>query len=248
MSFLRRSTGTGRRSTTAIAPRSNALVFEVVLDADAQRRMQDYIKARGLLPAGQHLHDMISPDARKELDAEVAKLPLPPEGGGPHAPMARGAGSAIDVADITKDHYSAASGVDVQLQAHANGKSVVGLETVEQQLALLAPGDPKTEVEAFEADLKSAAETENDEIGPLIDAWMHGRVDRIASLTQKELADYPDAKNLLFDDRNKAWVGKIATYLDQSKVYFITVGAGHLAGPLGVPALLRKRGLNVEGP
>ena len=226
--------------------RSDALVFEVVMDADAQRRMQDYIKVHGLLPAGQHLHDMISPDARKELDAEIAKLPLPPEAVDRMRPWL--AALTIDVADITKDHYSAASGVDVQLQAHANGKPVVGLETVEQQLALLAPGDPKTEVEAFEADLKSAAETENDEIGPLIDAWMHGRVDRIASLTQKELADYPDAKKLLFDDRNKAWVGKIATYLDQSKVYFITVGAGHLAGPLGVPALLRKRGLNVEGP
>ena len=226
--------------------RSDVLVFEVALDADAQRRMQDYIKAHGLLPAGQHLHDMISSDARKELDAEVAKLPLTPEAVDRMRPWL--AALTIDVADITKDHYSAASGVDVQLQAHANGKPIVGLETVEQQLALLAPGDPKTELEAFEADLKSSAESENDEIGPLIDAWMHGRVDRIASLTQKELADYPDAKKLLFDDRNKAWVEKIAAYLDQPKIYFITVGAGHLAGPRGVPALLRARGFHVKGP
>ena len=77
---------------------------------------------------------------------------------------------------------------------------------------------------------------------------MHGRPDRIASLTQKELGNFPEAQKLLFDDRNHAWVEKISSYLDQPKVYFITVGAGHLAGPRGVPALLRARGFRVEGP
>ena len=99
--------------------RSDILVFEVVLDADAQRRMQDYVKAHGLLPDGQHLHDLISSDARKELDAEVAKLPLTAEAVDRMRPWL--AALTIDVAGITKDHYSAASGVDVQLQANANG-------------------------------------------------------------------------------------------------------------------------------
>jgi uncharacterized protein YbaP (TraB family) len=77
---------------------------------------------------------------------------------------------------------------------------------------------------------------------------MHGRVDRIASLTEKGLAKFPEARKLLYDDRNRAWVTKIATYLDQPKVYFITVGAAHLAGPHGVPTLLRAKGFRVEGP
>jgi len=226
--------------------RSDVLIFEVVLDSDAQQRMQDYIKAHGLLPAGQHLHDLISPDARRELDAEVARLPLPPEALDRMRPWL--AALTLDVADITKNHYSAASGVDVQLQANARGKPVMSLETVEQQLALIAPADPKTELEAFESDLKSSAGKEDNKVGPLIDAWIHGRPDRIASLTQKELANYPRAKKLLFDDRNKAWVEKIASFLAQPKVYFITVGAAHLAGPHGVPALLRVRGFLVQGP
>ncbi|MBV9692922.1 MAG: TraB/GumN family protein, partial [Alphaproteobacteria bacterium] len=30
--------------------------------------------------------------------------------------------------------------------------------------------------------------------------------------------------------------------------YFVTVGAAHLVGPLGVPKLLRDKGFRVEGP
>jgi uncharacterized protein YbaP (TraB family) len=36
--------------------------------------------------------------------------------------------------------------------------------------------------------------------------------------------------------------------LKEKHVFFITVGAGHLTGPTGVPALLRKDGFKVEGP
>jgi uncharacterized protein len=226
--------------------RSDVLVFEIALDSDAQNRMQTYIQAHGMLPAGQHLHDMLSPEARGELDAEVAKLPVSPEAMDRMRPWL--AALTIEMMGITREHYSAWAGVDLQLQASANGKPVVGLETVEQQLSLLAPDDPKVGLQAFEASLKTSTESENDKVGPLLDAWMHGRVDRIASLTQKELAKFPEARKLLFDDRNQAWVKKIAAYLDQPKVYFITVGAAHLAGPNGVPALLRAKGFRVEGP
>ena len=41
---------------------------------------------------------------------------------------------------------------------------------------------------------------------------------------------------------------KISALLDEPKTYFITVGAGHLAGPRGVPALLRAKGFKVDGP
>ena len=82
----------------------------------------------------------------------------------------------------------------------------------------------------------------------MLDAWMHARVDEIAALTEKDLATYPQAEKLLLEDRNAAWVKQIVTLLDQPKTYFITVGAAHLAGPRGVPALLRAKGIRVDGP
>ena len=63
-----------------------------------------------------------------------------------------------------------------------------------------------------------------------------------------ELADQPEVKKALLTDRNRRWALQIETMLREKRVFFITVGAGHLAGPEGVPALLRKAGYKVEGP
>jgi hypothetical protein len=231
----------------AAIAKSDTLVFEIALDADAQQRSAAYIAAHGMLPAGEHLRDMISPEAQKELDSEVAKLPVPPEAIDRMQPWL--AALTLEMSGIAKDNYSPAAGVDQQLQANPQGKPIIGLETVEQQLAILSAGDLKTQLQEFEAGLKtSSSEDAKTSIGPLLDAWMHGRVDRLAHLTTDELAKYPEAKKALFDDRNHAWVGKISEFLDQPKSYFITVGAGHLAGPDGVPALLRARGYKVDGP
>lgn len=231
----------------AAIAKSDTLVFELAMDDKFQARMQDYIKTRGLLPDGQHLHDMLTPDAKKELDAEVTKLSLSPVAVDRMRPWL--AGLTIEMMSIVKQNYSSSNGVDMQIQANAGGKPVMGLETIDQQMSLLAPADPKTELEAFEADLKtSGSATTSEEVGPLLDAWMHGRVDRLAALTKKDLAQYPNGQKLLFDDRNAAWVKQITALLDQPKTYFITVGAGHLAGPRGVPALLRAQGFRVDGP
>lgn len=230
----------------AAIAKSDTLVFELAIDDKFQGRMQDYIKQRGMLPAGENLHDMLSPEAKKELDTEIAKSHVSPVLIDRMRPWL--AELTLEVAGMADQNYAPGSGVDVQIQANANGKPVIGLETIEQQMALLAPSDPKTELESFEADLKTSGSEANNEIGPLVDAWMHGRVDRLAALTKKDLAQYPNAEKALFDDRNVAWVKKISALLDEPKTYFITVGAGHLAGPRGVPALLRAKGFKVDGP
>jgi hypothetical protein len=50
------------------------------------------------------------------------------------------------------------------------------------------------------------------------------------------------------DDRNRRWAPKIEAMLKEKHVFFVTVGAGHLTGPVGLPALLRKAGYKVDGP
>jgi len=94
-------------------------------------------------------------------------------------------------------------------------------------------------------DLKNAAEI----VGPLVNAWRHGDVDAIDRITSAEMQKYPHVQKAIFTDRNETWAKQIATWLtERPRVYFIVVGAAHLAGPHGVPALLRKAGYRVDGP
>ena len=231
----------------AAIAKADVFVFELPVEEDLQAHIQNYVKTRGTLPPDQHLRDMLSPKARAAFDREIAKLPVSPSAFDHMRPWL--ADVTIDVLDIQNQHYSPQAGIEAQLKKEiaARNKPVIGLETVDQQLALLVPDDPKVELQNFESDLVSAKE-DNDKVGPLLDAWMQGDVRRLAHLTSADMDNYPQLRKVLIEDRNNAWVKKITALLDENKTYFIAVGAAHLVGPRGVPALLRKQGLKVDGP
>jgi uncharacterized protein YbaP (TraB family) len=85
-------------------------------------------------------------------------------------------------------------------------------------------------------------------IHPLLAAWSKGDQARLDELINGDLDQFPQLRKMMLDDRNQRWLPKIEAMLKEKHVFFITVGAGHLTGPMGVPALLRKAGYTVEGP
>ena len=149
-------------------------------------------------------------------------------------------------AQISKLHYAADSGVDSVLMAKAakGGRQMRYLETVAEQIALLAPDDRTLEVQEFESGLKDLKDIRS-ELEPMVAAWGTGDQARLDILINGDLEEFPEARKLLLDDRNRRWAPKIQAMLKEKHVFFVTVGAGHLTGALGVPALLRKEGLNV---
>ena len=155
----------------------------------------------------------------------------------------------LTVTQVPQDKYDAAAGVDRAVMAIARTarKPMRYFETMDQQFALLAPDDNKLELSEFETDLHDFRE-QHAEIGPLVAAWSAGDPAAINKLMNAELGNHPDAKKALLDDRNKRWALQIETMLLEKRTFFITVGAGHLAGSVGVPALLRKAGYRVDGP
>jgi hypothetical protein len=52
----------------------------------------------------------------------------------------------------------------------------------------------------------------------------------------------------LIDGRNHRWVNVLEARLKQPGQVVVVVGVGHLIGPGGVPALLRAKGYEVDGP
>lgn len=231
----------------AAIARADIFVFEVPQDEQTIVKLQQLIAAKGYLPKGQSLRQQIRPALRADYDAALAASGLPSAAVDRMRPWL--AGLQIMFAQIAKQNFSADNGVDRQLAAEAakTGKPVRYLETIEEQFALLAPDDRALEMEEFEAGLKDLRDVVA-KVQPLVDVWSKGDARALDEMINGELDKFPAARKALLDDRNQAWLPKIRALLGEKRTVFIAVGAGHLTGAKGLPALLRQVGYKVQGP
>ncbi len=227
--------------------RADVFAFEVPQDKKSQAQVQALIAAKGYLPPGQSLRPLLKKSAQADFDAALASSGLAPSAVENTRPWL--AGLQLLFAQIAKLKFAVENGVDSQLIAEAEraGKPLRYLETIEQQFALLAPDDRALEMEEFEAGLKDLKDI-GGEIQPMVNAWSKGDQKTLDRLINGDLDRFPKARKALLDDRNKAWVPQIAAMLKEKQTVMVTVGAGHLTGPKGLPALLRKAGYKVVGP
>ncbi len=224
---------------------SDIFVFEAPLGDAGKEQTEAFVRANGVLPPDTALPSLLDDTARHDYQAAIELTHVPPEQLVHLRPWLAALVMEGHLAEAM--HYSPASGVDMQVWAYAKAQArpVEALESIDEQLRLLMPKDQKREVEEFEASMKELG-TDANEVGALVDAWKDGRMNVVARLMNDGLKSTPGAMKLLIDDRNARWVTRISAMLAQHRTYFITVGAGHIAGPRGLPALLAARGYRVE--
>ncbi|OJT95080.1 MAG: hypothetical protein BGN82_10195 [Alphaproteobacteria bacterium 65-7] len=229
----------------AAMKKAQVFVFEVPQSAEDMARLQALIQARGTLPAGESLRALLPDDSRADYDAALAAAGLAPAQVDGMRPWL--AALQMLFHQLARHNFSAGDGVDNKVMAQVAGRERRYLETIEEQFALLAPDDPALEMEEFRASLKDLRDA-SAQIRPLVDAWQAGDQSALDDLINGGLADHPAARKALLDDRNARWLVQLRALLREKKTFFITVGAGHLTGPKGLPALLRKAGFRVTGP
>lgn len=80
----------------------------------------------------------------------------------------------------------------------------------------------------------------------MLASWSRGNVKRIANSFNHDLADSPELKQALLEQRNANWAKWIEQRMAQPGTIMLAVGAGHLAGKDSVIARLQKDGYRVE--
>lgn len=128
--------------------------------------------------------------------------------------------------------------------AKAQKEEVVGLETIESQLALF------DEI-PYEAQLKDIMKMVNDGKEKTVEAFtklsnLHTaeNIEGLLKLAQEEEGMTKDFSDKLLENRNKNWIPVIKKMAKEQPTFF-GVGAMHLPGENGVIKLLRKAGYTV---
>lgn len=154
----------------------------------------------------------------------------------------------LSIAPLTAAGYDPSSGVELTLRprAIAAGKTVNGLETIDEQIRIMANFSEPAQMAFLRSTLDSFEDAPT-ELDAMVTAWATGDLttfDRVTSEGMRESG--PEVYRNLLTDRNRRWAGQIQTMLDGSGVVFIAVGAAHLAGDDNVIDFLEARGVTVE--
>jgi len=82
-----------------------------------------------------------------------------------------------------------------------------------------------------------------------VDEWMTGDLAGLEHDALDPLRELsPKLFTRLIDARNRHWADVLGARLRTPGSAVVVVGVGHLIGPGGVPALLRAKGYQVDGP
>lgn len=147
---------------------------------------------------------------------------------------------------LVENGFNPNSGVEKQLLPMIQGQKIRALETATAQLEMLASMPDDDQMNMLKEMLAELDETAED-LKELVTDWSVGNIaDLEDELLDEMKADYPISFDAIFTQRNKNWVDQIEIEMKGSGTDFIAVGAGHLVGEDGVPAMLKARGYDVK--
>lgn len=221
---------------------AEAIFLEVDMDDLSPMETAAATAQLAIDPEGRGLFELMGPDAdtaRERAAAAGIDLALV-------APMEPWfAGLTVVTLALAKDGFNPGAGVEqvVLQRAAADGKEVLGLETLEDQLGALDSLALGMQRDFLLKALEDAGRP-GEALAAFLDAWKRGDEEALADELAEEFAASPALYEALMVRRNERWVGQLMDLLDDDRDYLVVVGALHLAGPDGLPAMLRKRGLD----
>lgn len=224
------------------------IVFETDLEAAKDpKRMEPLLAQHGLLQGGQTLQGVLPPATYAELEKAAAPLGLPAPALAPMRPWL--AGLVLGVQFLRSQGYDPTKGVEQEVAAWAKGrgKALGKLESVETQLRVFAELTPAQEAAMLGATLKQIRDTPR-LLDQMLASYRKGDVATLDRLLNASMAETPDLYRRVMRDRHEAWLPQIERMLADGKPHLVIVGAGHLAGADSVVAMLRAKGIRVQGP
>lgn len=220
---------------------SDRLLVEVARIEQAPAIFAELSRSPGLPP----LRERLSPEMRATFDAVTARYKLDPAAFDGLETWA--AALALQQAIAAAEGIENENGVDRALVADYADERMGQVEEFEgarRQLTIfdtLAEPDQRVLLESVLRD--GAAPQGNDRA--IQQGWARGDLGPIQAETERGFLNDPELREALLTGRNRDWAKQLAALLKRGAHPFVAVGAGHMAGPEGLPALLAAQGYRV---
>jgi len=223
------------------------LWLEIPMDKAADLAIAQLATERGMQPEGRTLSEELSAQGRERLARVAAASGASLEEVDHLRPWL--AEVVLSLSTYAKAGVLPKAGVERQLvDAARPGVRREAFETPSEQIGYLSAAPDAEQVASLEETLGELEEG-SASYDRLVRAWMAGDVDGLRrEALDPLLKTAPGVYRTLVSERNKRWVEAILTRMKQPGSAVMVVGVGHLIGPDSVPALLRARGVRVEGP
>jgi uncharacterized protein YbaP (TraB family) len=230
------------RIVDSVFNRSKTVAFETRIDSLQMRAYELFAKAS--YPTGKTLRTELSAAGVARLDTLLNAYGIPAEQVDGYKPWF--VSLLFTQLVMKRANFSAQYGVDAQLnaRAHETGKTLVGLEPVDAQLGLF---DNISTADQERMVLQSVGpDSSAHMLMEIKEAWQTGDAATLDRLLNYGLKDSPSLFAALVTNRNRSWMPKIESLLQQSDDALVVVGAAHLVGKQGVVEMLRAKGYTVQ--
>lgn len=222
---------------------ADALIMELDMDDLDPVVFQSLVNDLGMLEDGVTLESVLGAQRYAQARELAAVVDVPFEMLDGTEPWL--AAITVEQLVLARIGFDPRYGVESRLAARAveDGKEILGFEEIAEQLGFLDSLSREAQSELLLQTLEESAAI-GEIMNELIDAWRRGDLRFLENAMLDEMAGYPELYEALVVARNRDWTRQIEALLDDGKSYLIVVGALHLIGKDGVPAMLRKNGVH----
>ena len=226
---------------------SDELLVEVDLTLVSEEDVKAFTLSRGQLPGSQRLRDVVEPETFQRVEAYASERDMSIALLNSMKPWLVSFFVAGDQMELAG--YSDEFGVDRYFLKKAMGrKPIVGIETLASQLDALNALPMATQDLMLRDALLRVEHYEHD-TDAMIAGWSAGDEDRLSAIvfsSQDVQPGFEPFFETVFYRRNEIMAERLVALAKDRKTRFAVIGAGHLVGPRGIPALLAAWGFHVE--